>query len=1525
VSDTGHNPGSILAALATPLEESVLTGEGLPHGPPPPALVELDSHEEPPWQIVERVRGLVANGQHASDGSPKDAAIYWHEAGRLLDRRARRPSEAWICHSQAVAISGDHKPAYDALRRLARRAADQELLASVLASQIDRASDRAETAALLSEKASLELQSDRAAAAIDSLRDATAAAPGALIPKLLKLTAATRERADEELAESLSALADHWPTPAAAAEAGLIQALVEERLGRADTALDRLREIDADGGEAKPIPSTLWARARLSWRSASPAEAMTALEALAEPDTTAEAADAFHRLRTAMAVLAMDSDSAITADDTARADLTWDLRLLDSLRRTDRIAEADATAEAARSCRTPGLAAAALGASILARAQDPEAEAPTVPEEVDAAGPYAGALKAFLKLDQQRTSWAPGFDREADPVAVLHHALTHDEAQEAVGALAAMREKALDIDERWGIAVAEAVLHRDRLDSPESALDVLRSTTDRLDRAPLPSLIRLHDRSDSGLAELAQAEAFAAEDRQTEAWLLSWAGHHMRNVDPDQSAELHRRALDINPTCGLSLAALERHTTDHETLAQSFAAAATASASSEERGRNLVRAGVHHLAAGRLRQALEQFGEALELMPGDRDLWRSVIRLASSYPSFARREFLDSPPFTDEIAHSELLALGVLGLAVDPVAATRWFEKALEAEPDDPVGQIGLTEALLAADRWSVVSGRLLDALREAETPRDEALIYARMADIDARYGDDPSSALLSLMSLEERLPGHRPTLARLAFYFARQGRTDELVNVLASLATTLVDDTDAAAMANAAWQTSKLDLATLRLAVAREPDSLLALTELEARTSDPAERGELLARIVGQQEGSALFLSRLADAVEASGDLEQARDLRNRALLVNPSSLHDLHGLERAHRGLGDHAGLVETLLKHVAATQVDELKIESLLQAAQVVHESLGDSSRAAAICLELMQVDPKNDEAYTNGRLLLEDTGDLQTLDKLIGLRIAGTDEPAAKHPLILELADLRLRSGERQGAKIALSLALDLAPNDLPTRRRLAFLHREDGEWQDAIDQLMEAARLAREPEAGIEIFFALGELYMDHSDKKDLAEKSFVKVLGWDRSHFAAMERLADLYAELGNWTRSAQALERLMVQATDPAVKVAKMVTLAGVLETRLNRAKDAENILNEARRVDPSDVAPVEALAGMYARQKDSMALNVLLDQALASQSLAAAGQPGNADIYGNMMILLTMKAADSLASLAAAAIRMLGGTPPVRKDMDNNPPEAHWDLGGRVGDPALEDYLSPKEAPAGLRGTLRFVEEPVARMLGGTAKQIGMSRDARLDRKHPLNQTLGRLASSFGLKQEPVFYKGAGDELRIAPGSPAAVILPPSAVAARDDDALVFVAAMSLVLVRSGLALATLMPEDRLRRVVAGLVKLCVPSATPPPDIAPEDLEREISELKQVVPANALGQIQPLAFDCNTALEHSDLKQNLLTVGHRTGFLAAGSLTAAIEGLRVISGQKSAGLGQLSGVGRLVSFVFSKDHLELRQRLGL
>ena len=239
-------------------------------------------------------------------------------------------------------------------------------------------------------------------------------------------------------------------------------------------------------------------------------------------------------------------------------------------------------------------------------------------------------------------------------------------------------------------------------------------------------------------------------------------------------------------------------------------------------------------------------------------------------------------------------------------------------------------------------------------------------------------------------------------------------------------------------------------------------------------------------------------------------------------------------------------------------------------------------------------------------------------------------------------------------------------------------------------------------------------------------------------------------------------------------------------------------------------------------------------------------------------------------------------------------------------------------------MRATLQAVEESVAKLFGFSAKQLGLGRDARVDRKLPLPTAIAGLATAFGIKPEPVVYAGDDNDIRIIPGSPFSVIVPANVVGSTDDTVVAFAATFAVASIRWGISLATILTEQQLQQTIGGLVKLFIPDFQLA-GMEPSALVSVSKNLDSLLSAKVKAIVQPFAFDCAKVVELGDIRENIITMGHRAGFLSAGSLTGAVKALRAIAGNPSATLAQLPVVGLMMAFIFSKDHLELRKRMGI
>ncbi len=1511
---------SSASVISPSLQPMSLPCDGEPFGPAPADLVtaQLPVSRVPP-AISHRVRTLVENANHIQQHSPKIAADCWHEAGRILGGRGGRPGEAWECHSRALALREDHRPALNALRRLARRADDLTGLSHLLEYQIERSDDPVETTSLLCERAVLELNQGLTEPAMEALRRASELSPTSLVPYLLRLGVATRQRDEQDLARTLSVLAEHWPDLEGATELRLILALFQERLNQLDDAMDHL--ASADRHQPKHLAAQL-ARFRLALRLQKRDVAQQAIQRLTEANTNPVFGSVLKRMSAALEVLNPESVSADPAAGAKPHDPVWELVLLAAVEADDPATIIDAVQLLNRQIQSSSLQSAFAVDEALCRHRLGE-KITTIPPTIDAKSPIGASLASFLDIEtpQPDEPQPEGEHPLYTTVNSLDDAVVAEDWSAVAQTLGEMRQYANDEADHWSIAMAEAAIRIDKLDQTTEAIQELKSCASEICQRPLPSLIRHHDRTPAALAELALAEAQLARDDDERAWLLAWAGHHLEAVDRVQAIRVHQQALELRPSLLLSIAAVDRCSKSKEVLAEAYLNAASTTDDPQESARFLVLAGQRYLLTDAGVPAADCLLRALKLLPEDKPLRRSYLRLVLSHPSI-------EPPAValtmDQDASPtiyDLMLMGALNLKHNPGAAIPQFESALQTLPDDPFAKLGLHRARIRSGRTAEISSNLLTNLRNAASPAAEAYIYQRLADIDKRYNNDQSSAVLSLLILDEKVPGHRPTLAQLVMHYLSRGRRHELSTVLRGLIGSLDDEVDTSTIAAMAWRSNPTDIDFLRLAVQKNRTSLLELVELEGLTTESSERSALLDRIIEQLPDSAVHISRRAEMLHHKGNHLEAAAAYEQALELNNNSIYDLLGALRCYQALDDYKAMVDTLTRVAQMTHVPEYRHECLLKAAQVSHDALDNPGRAGRLYAEIVAADPQNTDAFLEGSRALKSADDQLGLIQLLEARLSGDHTDDEQIGMLLELAALLDETNDRARAKKILLELTGLMPAAMDIHRWLGKLHRQDGDWDEAISAYLEAAKLAQNQEVQVDIFFTLGELYMDHSTHHDLAERSFVKVLEIDRYHLPALDRLVKLYIEIKNWNRAAKVLEFLAQQTPRPQEKIERLVTLARVMDQHLNRSKEAEFMLQQAHDIDPLDFAPVKAIAEIFKRQGDSMSYHIHLDRALASQTQALIKEPDREQIYGNIRRILTMKSEDTLAAMAAEATQIVG-------DSDDDEPmievtQAAAEVTVRIADPSFNDSLRPKGITAGLCETLKAVQGGIAAHFQISASQIGFRKGAMLDEGEALVRITTDLAPAFGV-EPPIVLVSPNQAIRVAPGSPAAILVSQSVVENEDQGVFRFIAAACLKVIQMGLSLGTILGDDELRAILTGISRLAVEDFEPKHP-SPDEFLTKPEKMRQLLSPETIQRIHPFTVDCMNALEQQDLIDQLLEIGYRAGFIYSGSLSTSVNALRTGAGKPAGRLAGIPGAGRLMSFVFSRDHVELRRQLGI
>jgi tetratricopeptide (TPR) repeat protein len=370
-----------------------------------------------------------------------------------------------------------------------------------------------------------------------------------------------------------------------------------------------------------------------------------------------------------------------------------------------------------------------------------------------------------------------------------------------------------------------------------------------------------------------------------------------------------------------------------------------------------------------------------------------------------------------------------------------------------------------ATGRWSELP---LDAMTALVDPTDAGGLR-RLSDIAIAWRE-VGRAYHAADCLERVLavaPGDRAAYTTLADLYRLSGEHAALVDLLARRAVHSDDDAERAAVLRELAATYDVELgddaaaldayrdadrvepdrpdvldAIARLSIRRgglDDEALAALDRLVDVTAEPHERARVLLR---------------AGDVARLVDYDRAQRYYERALRDDGELAPAVDGLVALMRDRGELGPAIDFL---VSAAERPVAERSRWLTDAADFSVALGELDRAKQLYKEARRADPSNDKAGYALVELCKDTGSLVELAPILDELCRTTEEPARLRGYLLARSQIAREVGDSTGARNALARAVDLDPHDLATRRELADMLFEAGQWlraRDAIAALLE---------------------------------------------------------------------------------------------------------------------------------------------------------------------------------------------------------------------------------------------------------------------------------------------------------------------------------------------------------------------------------------------------------------------------------------------------------------------------------------
>ena len=579
------------------------------------------------------------------------------------------------------------------------------------------------------------------------------------------------------------------------------------------------------------------------------------------------------------------------------------------------------------------------------------------------------------------------------------------------------------------------------------------------------------------------------------------------------------------------------------------------------------------------RGALSTFQEVLRRKPAHAGAVGALEEMArSDNPLKGEAASTLEPVFANEGEHLKLVQMLEARVGAEPQAAERAAllrkmaelysqqldnaemafvvsARALRELPDEAKNLELVLSFYKQADAEDEMASLLTEVAPRASNDAARAELYHALARLQAQ-ADEEQESIESWKRVMELVPTDAEAMQQMGQLFSRQGRVNELLDVL-KRQLTIEEDTgrrSALLFQIGSLQEEQLKdpngaIATFRRLLELSPDDANALLKME-RLAETQQRWPELADV-------------LARRIRALPPEEQP-PLSFKLAVVRETKLLDKQGALDLYREL----------------------------LAANARHE--GSLQRMEG----LVQREPQNQQAFEILAGAFRRASDAVKLAQLIESRVGVSPDQVERKTLLVELALLREGQAEPELAYLAYYRAFKEDPNDAQIRKSLIAAGAAASSYDELVHALQAELPRIAEPQDTAEVCFAIAQISEQRLDEKEQAVVFYEKArTAHAESSSKALPALDRLYGELDFPDKQADIIEVMAFQVTEPAERVALYFRLGQLAMEKLDNPDRAAGAFEKVLEADPRHLPSLRSLEILYEQAKASDKLYRVLE----------------------------------------------------------------------------------------------------------------------------------------------------------------------------------------------------------------------------------------------------------------------------------------------------------------------------------------